>query len=200
MDEYELISMKNISTAKKIIKELKIYEIFNANNYKANLIGSVATNLLMNNLDIDFHVYPDNFNIENIYGIVGKISTNQNVIRTSCLHNDLNTEYKSLDWHIRYIDMENNEWRIDIIFFKEDSPYIGKAEDIVKKINSIVTPGQINIILKLKYEAGKLNIEFKGIEIYKAVIEYNIIRLTDFLRWKESNEFKLIDFWEINSS
>ena len=197
MDDYVFISEKNILTAKKIIEDLDIYRIFRENKFKANLIGSVATSLLMNNLDIDFHVYPENFDIGGIYTLIGKIALNKNIIRTNCLHNDLNSEYKSLDWHIRYNDEENNSWRIDIIFFKENSPYIGKAEKIVEIINTIITGEEKNDILNIKYEAKNLDIEFKGIEVYKAVMEYKIKTIEDFMKWKNSEEYNRINLWEI---
>ena len=198
MDEYLYISEKNLLTAKKIIEDLNLENIFMENNYKANLIGSVATNLLMDNLDIDFHVYPNIFSIEDIYKIIGKISLNKNITRTSCLHNDLETEYRTLDWHIRYNDEENNSWRIDLIFFKENSPYIGKAEKVVEIINSKITETHKKSILEIKYNAKKLNIEFKGIEIYKAVMECGIKTINEFMDWKKDKEYNLINFWEIN--
>ena len=101
------ISKKNISIAKTIINDLKINEVLKNNDCIGNLIGSVATDLLMDNLDIDFHIYPKYFCIENIYKIIGIISKNPNIVKTYCVHMDLNSEYKTIDWHLYYKDKEN---------------------------------------------------------------------------------------------
>ena len=198
MKDYISVSKNNLLTGKKIIKGLKIFEILKENDCTGNLIGSMATDLLMDNLDIDFHIYPNIFCIENIYKIIGKISKNINIIETSCLHIDLNSEYKTLDWHLHYKDREDNIWKIDLIFIKPDSPYKGKAESIVKKINSINAKEQKNDILRLKHELKINGIEYKGIEIYKAVLENNIKTIDEFNIWKNSEYYKSIDLWNIS--
>jgi len=197
MEDYISISKNNLLTAKKIIKDLKILEILNENDCIANLIGSTATDLLMYNLDIDFHIYPNIFCIENIYKIIGKLSENVNVLETNCKHIDLNSEFKTLDWHLHYKDSEDNIWKIDLIFLKPDSPYKDKAENIVKKINSIKTFEQKNDILRLKHELKVNGIEYKGIEIYKAVFENNIKTIDEFKIWKSSKYCINIDLWDI---
>jgi len=197
MENYINISRKNLSIAKKIIKDLKINEILEKNDCVGNLIGSVATDLLVDNLDIDFHIYPRNFCIENIYKIIGKISTNENIVKTNCIHTDLNTEYKALDWHLYYKDKENRIWRLDLIFLKAESQYAWKAEKIVEKINKIKTLDQINNILRLKYELKNKKIEYMGIEVYKAVFENKIKTTIEFETWKNSEDNKNIDLWNI---
>jgi hypothetical protein len=195
MDEYEIIASKNMEKAKKIIDEIKISKICGDYGYKANLIGSVATDLLMDNFDIDFHVYSNNFSVNNIYTLIGEIAENKKIVSTSC-YNFLNDDDKSLDWHIHYINEYNENWKIDIIFLKNESPYCGKAELLAEKIKSKITDVERKNILKLKWE-GK-EIEYKGIEIYKAVMEYKIKTIDEFIKWKNSKEYKSINLWEIN--
>jgi len=197
MENYINISKKNLVIAKTIINELKINEILEKNDCIGNLIGSVATELLMDNLDIDFHIYPKNFCVEDIYKIIGIISKNVNIEKATCIHLDLNSEYKTLDWHLYYKDIENNIWRLDLIFFKSDSQYIGKAEKIVENINKIKTLEQKNDILRLKHKLKKKNIDFKGIEVYKAVFEKKIKTIEEFIMWKNNEEYKNTDLWDI---
>jgi hypothetical protein len=194
MEEFELVSKKNIEKAKKIIDELEIIELCKEYDCKANLIGSVATGLLMSNLDIDFHIYPKIFNINKIYELIGKIAEKDEITRTSC-YNFLNGNDKTLDWHIHYMNENKEDWRIDMIFIRYDSKYIEKAEKIVQEIKNNMTEMQKRNILFLKWEGYKRQIEYKGIEIYKAVIEYGIETIEEFIEWKSCN--KEIDLWEI---
>jgi hypothetical protein len=180
MAEYEINASKNLEKANKIISRLEIVELCYKYDCEANLIGSVATGLLMSNLDIDFHIYPKSFSINKIYTLIGKMAEKEEIIRTSC-YNFVNSNDKSLDWHVHYMDEYNEDCKIDMIFIKHDSVYIGKAEKIVEKIKQNMTEIQKKNILKLKWEGNKEQIEYKGMEIYKAVIEYGIETIEEFI-------------------
>jgi GNAT superfamily N-acetyltransferase len=80
--------------------------------------------------------------------------------------------------------------RIDIIFLKNESPYCGKAELLAERINAKITDSEKKDIFKLKLE-GK-EIEYKRIEIYKAVMEYKIETIDEFIKWKNSKEGDVI--------
>ena len=56
---------------------------------------------------------------------------------------------------------------------------------------------QKNDILKLKYELKNNNIDYLGMEIYKAVFENNIKTIEEFKTWKNSEDYKNIDLWDI---
>jgi hypothetical protein len=196
MENFETINKENLKIAYNIINELNIENVFKEYDYKANLIGSVPTKLLMNNLDIDYHVYSNNMNINDIYKLIGVIATNKRIIETS-FFNFFDSEDKSYDCHLHYLDNDNNKWRIDIIFIKNNSPYVGKAENIRDIINNNITQDQRNKILRIKNELYKNNIEFHGIEVYKAVIEFAISTTEDFIKWKGENAN--IKLWEINN-
>ena len=192
--EYKLISIKNLEKANKIINELDIVNLCNEFDCKANLIGSIATGLLVDNLDIDFHIYPKNFSIHKIYTLIGKMAEKDRITKTSC-YNFLNSNDRTLDWHIHYLDEDNEDWRIDMIFLRHDSEYIDKAEKIAENIKKYMTEKQKETILRLKWEGSKKQMDYKGIEIYKAVIEDGIETIEGFMNWKNNN--KNINLWEM---
>lgn len=196
MEEFEQISVHNMQTAQIIINELDMVNICNEFDCKANLIGSVATGLLMNNLDIDYHIYPKHFDIKKIYSLIGKIAEKKGITETSC-YNFLDTNDKSLDWHIKLKNKNNENWMIDMIFLRNDSPYVGKAEKIVENINRHMSESHKKSILRLKWESSNEQLKYKAIEIYKAVIEYGIETLKDFIEWQNMNVN--IDLWEIKN-
>lgn len=148
-EDFEIASQKNIEDAKKIINELDIIETCAKFDCTANLVGSVATGLLVNRFDIDFHIYTRDFCVSKIYNLIGKIAEKSGITSTIC-HNFLETEYKSLDWHLTFQATQNRSWQIDMIFIKSDSKYVGRAEQIVKTLQENMTDAQKKTILRLK--------------------------------------------------
>lgn len=196
MEEFLEIAEKNYATARMIIKDLQIREIWNEFNYKAHLVGSVKTKLIMLNRDVDFHVYSDFFEFERSFRAIAKISGNSRIKRFSC-YNFLNDYDKSLDWHLHYLDGDEKDWRIDIIQLLNDSPYAGKAEKAADDINTIMSDNIRETILKIKYDAVTEKIDFSGIEVYKAVIEGRVTSLDEFRIWKENRHKEQRDLWKI---
>jgi hypothetical protein len=74
MENLENIAESNLQKAFEIIRELKIEKIYEELNSTCNLVGSVKTGLLMSHLDIDFHVYSDEFSVEKSFNAIAKIS------------------------------------------------------------------------------------------------------------------------------
>lgn len=73
MENLENIAESNLQKAFEIIRELKIEKIYEELNSTCNLVGSVKTGLLMSHLDIDFHVYSDEFSVEKSFNAIAKI-------------------------------------------------------------------------------------------------------------------------------
>jgi hypothetical protein len=196
MKELKIIASNNLNEAQEIIEELKIVEICKEFKCNAHLVGSVAIGLVMDDLNIDFHIYPEEFSIDKVYSLIGKIAVNENITETE-YYNFLNTDDKTLDWHLHYLNTNGNKWLIDMIFIRQDSPYIGKAESIINKLNEKITEADKETILKLKQERHKNKLELRGMEIYKAVMEHKIETIEELIKWKNSKEHESIDLWEI---
>ena len=197
MDNLLEISKRNMKKAYSIIKELSIEENWNSVNAKANLVGSLRTKLMMSNLDIDFHIYSEKFNIPDSFKAVSKISDN-NRIKEIIYKNLMDEEDKCLEWHLYYIDDENNKWQIDLIHIMNESPYVGKFERVADKINKIMTDDMRKDILSIKWNGIQRGLKMPGIEVYKAVIEDGIKNIDDYLIWKKRQPDEYIILWEPN--
>jgi hypothetical protein len=195
MEEYLELAQSNLKRAKEIIEELEIVGIWKSVKATANLIGSVKTGLLMNNLDIDFHVYSESFNIDDSFKAISKIALD-NRIKKITYFNFLGDEDKTLDWHLRYLDKDMRSWRIDIIHLTNESPHVGKAERVADKIKALMNDAIRKCILKIKWDAEKLNMEIHGIEVYKAVIEDRVKTIHEFLTWKNNQKDEKFVMWE----
>ncbi len=193
--DIEEISNANYCAALDIIKELKIEEIWGKHNSKANLVGSVKTKLLMNHLDIDYHIYSDDFSIEKSFSAIGEIANNPKVSKILYI-NSIEKEDRCLEWHLDYVDDKKRLWQIDMIHILNDSPYVGKFERVAEKMNHILTDEIRNTILRIKWELAINKRKAMGIEVCKAVIKDNILKYSEFLEWQEANKNVGILKWE----
>ena len=189
------ISENNYKTALKIINELEIESIWQSYNSRANLVGSIKTGLLMSHLDIDYHIYSDDFSIKNSFAAVAEIAGHPGVNRVLYINN-IEQEDMCLEWHLKYTDNDNRIWQIDLIHIMNDSPYTGKFERVADKINRVLTEKTREAILKIKWELSENDQKAMGIEVCKAVIEDNISTYSEFLDWKKINRNEGILQWE----
>jgi hypothetical protein len=195
MENIENIAAKNLEKALKIIQELQIKEIWEKQNSTCNLVGSVKKGLLMTHLDIDFHVYSNDFSIGKSFNAISQISKNQK-IKEVLYKNLLEDEDMCLEWHLSYQETPVHIWTIDIIHIKNESPYAGIIERVTEKINSILTEKKRQNILKIKWECERQKEKIHGIEIYQAVIDENIETFDDFKMWKQNKKNVGISLWE----
>ena len=189
------VSDRNIKKAYQIIDELQIEKIWKTHSGKANLIGSVKTNLLMDHLDIDFHVYTKEFSIKDSFDAIGEISQSTKIKKVNYI-NMTDSDDQCIEWHLEYLDDENNIWQIDIIHIMNNSKYAGKFERVADKIFKKLTDEKREKILKIKYEASMRKEKIIGIKVYRAVIDDNIDNYEDFLLWEKENQSSIIDEWE----
>jgi hypothetical protein len=181
------LSDQNCDKALNIISELGIVETWEKHNSRANLVGSVKTRLLLEYLDIDFHVYSDEFSIERSFAAVGEIARNKGIVDVE-YKNLLDQEDKCLEWHLGYIDKENQRWGIDIIHIRNDSKYAGKFERVAEKINKVLTPEMRKTILEIKHGAYERKEKEMGINIYRAVLEGKVKGHKEYMEWKKWNK------------
>jgi len=186
---------KNLKRAKELILELKVVEAWESVHATANLIGSVKSGLLMNNLDIDFHVYSRDFSLEDSFKAIGRIAAHPGIGKVS-FYNFLSQEDRSLDWHLHFVDTDQRRWKIDIIHLMNDSPYAGKFERVTARIMAALTPELKKIILKIKWEGSRQGVTMMGAEVYKAVLRDHVASLEGFLAWKAAQAEEHIILWE----
>ena len=138
MENLENIAESNLQKAFEIIRELKIEKIYEELNSTCNLVGSVKTGLLMSHLDIDFHVYSDEFSVEKSFNAIAKISQNPK-IKEVFYKNLLEEDDMCLEWHLLYEEVPERIWTIDIMHIKNESLYAGVIERVTEKISSVLT-------------------------------------------------------------
>jgi hypothetical protein len=195
MENLENIAGSNLQKAFEIIRELKIEKIYEELNSTCNLVGSVKTGLLMSHLDIDFHVYSDEFSVEKSFNAIAKISQNPK-IKEVFYKNLLEEDDMCLEWHLLYEEVPERIWTIDIMHIKNESLYAGVIERVTEKISSVLTEKMKQTILKIKWESERHKEKIFGIDIYQAVIEENIDTFQDFQIWKQNKKDVGISLWE----
>lgn len=195
MENLENIAESNLQKAFEIIRELKIEKIYEELNSTCNLVGSVKTGLLMSHLDIDFHVYSDEFSVEKSFNAIAKISQNPK-IKEVFYKNLLEEDDMCLEWHLLYEEVPERIWTIDIMHIKNESLYAGVRERVTEKISSVLTEKMKQTILKIKWESERHKEKIFGIDIYQAVIEENIDTFQDFQIWKQNKKDVGISLWE----
>ena len=195
MENLENIAESNLQKAFEIIRELKIEKIYEELNSTCNLVGSIKTGLLMSHLDIDFHVYSDEFSVEKSFNAIAKISQNPK-IKEVFYKNLLEEDDMCLEWHLLYEEVPERIWTIDIMHIKNESLYAGVIERVTEKISSVLTEKMKQTILKIKWESERHKEKIFGIDIYQAVIEENIDTFQDFQIWKQNKKDVGISLWE----
>ena len=92
----------------------------------------------MRHLDIDFHVYSDEFSVEKSFNAIAKISQNPK-IKEVFYKNLLEEDDMCLEWHLLYEEVPERIWTIDIMHIKNESLYAGVIERVTEKISSVLT-------------------------------------------------------------
>lgn len=187
------LAADNQELARQIIGELKIVEHWQTAGAKINLVGSLATGLLMKHRDIDFHAYTPELNVAESFDIIGQIAAHPKIKKVS-FANLSEAADCCLEWHLEYEDQNKHVWIIDIIQIKEGSLYDGYFEKVAARINETATPEQRATILRLKYQTPD-EIKIPGILYYQAVIRDGVSTYAEFKKWHKENQTNGIIEW-----
>ena len=193
--DYLKLAAENQKKAREVISESQVEEIWRRHGAEINLIGSLATGLLMKHRDIDFHIYTESPDIDVSFAAMAELAGNPRVRRIE-FANLLDEEDACLEWHAFYEDGQGDQWQIDMIHVRRGSKYDGYFEKAAKQIAALLTDERRQTILKLKYETPD-NLKIPGIEYYKAVIRDGIRDYRDFLTWRQNNPPAGIDSWPL---
>jgi len=177
----------------QIINDTNIIDIWSSIGATINLVGSLKMGLLINNRDIDFHIYTTPFKLSDSFSAMAKLAENKR-IKTISYINLLDAEDKCIEWHAFYEDKDGHSWQIDMIHILNESAYAGNFEKVAARISAVLTPEIRANILRIK---NSIPIEEKvmGIQVYRAVIEYGIQDIDAFRQWKEQNPDEGIITW-----
>jgi hypothetical protein len=177
----------------KVINDTNILDIWVSIGATINLVGSLKMGLLINNRDIDFHIYTEPFKLSDSFSAMAKLAENKR-IKTISYGNLLDAEDKCIEWHAFYEDKDGHSWQIDMIHILNESAYAGHFEKVAERICAVLTPEIKANILRIK-NSIPIKEKVMGIQIYKAVIEHGIQDIDSFWQWREQNPDDGIVTW-----
>ena len=158
-----------------------------------NLVGSLKTGLLINNRDIDFHIYTAPFKLSDSFLAVSKIAENGRISSVSYT-NLLDAEDQCVEWHAKYVDRSGEAWQIDMIHILKESRFAGYFENVADRISAVLTDETRRAILEIKNALSK-DEKVMSIQVYQAVIQGGVRDIDAFWRWKRQNPGDGIITW-----
>ncbi|QHI70892.1 phosphoglycerate mutase family protein [Tichowtungia aerotolerans] len=176
-----------------VIEETSVVNHWSSIGATINLVGSLKTGLLINNRDIDFHIYTSPFKLSDSFLAMSKLAESKR-IKSVSYSNLLESEDKCIEWHAIYEDQDGDSWKMDMIHILNESPFAGYFENVADRILKVLTPETRKAILRIK-NAVPDDREVMSIQIYKAVIEDGIRDLDSFWRWEKKNPSEGIITW-----
>jgi hypothetical protein len=193
MVEINQIANQIQKKAWSIVEETDVVNHWTSIGATINLVGSLKTGLLINNRDIDFHIYTDPFRLADSFSAISALAENRRIKNIS-YSNLLESEDKCIEWHAFYEDKDGNSWQIDMIHILNESPYVGYFENVAERISKVLTNETREAILRLK-NSIPIDKKVMSIQIYQAVIEGGVRDLETFWKWKEQNPNEGIVRW-----
>jgi len=194
MDQILSAALHMQAQAHKILEKLTIAKIWAAHGAKINIVGSLATGLLINNKDIDLHVYSDEFTLKESFAAMADIARNKG-INDIVFKNLLYTDKKCVQWHLWYTHDDTSVWEISMVHINKASPYAGYFEKITRQIAEVLTPETKLAILNIKNDTPPY-VKIMAVEIYEAVLKYGIRNYKDFVEWREDHPPKGMPGWQ----
>ncbi len=189
------IAATNQERAWKVIESTNIISIWKSIGAKINLVGSLKTGLLMDNLDIDFHIYTEPFSISDSFQAISLLAENIRIKKIEYA-NLLKEDDMCLEWHAFYEDEQNDIWQIDMIHISNESPYVGVFEEVANRVLNALTPEYKERILIIKNTLFKLNKKVPGIKVCMAVIEGKVKTYPEFVKYENQNKTNGIIIWK----
>ena len=177
----------------QVVKDIRLMEVWQSVGATVNVVGSLATGLMMNHRDIDCHIYTNPFSLLDSFAAMARLAENPS-IRTISYVNLLDAEDNCLEWHALYESPGGQTWKIDMIHIVVGSPFDGYFEQVAKRVSQALTPDTRRAILAIK-DAMPENKNVMGIEIYQAVIQGGVRDIAAFWQWKEKNPETGIITW-----
>lgn len=185
MKDIVTIADQRQKEAWSVIEETEIINHWSSIGATINLVGSLKTGLLINNRDIDFHIYTNPFALADSFLAIAKLAENKR-IKVINYANLLAAEDKCIEWHAFYDDQNGNSWQIDMIHILNESPYVGYFEKVAERISMVLTQETREAILRIKNEIPN-DRKVASILIYQAVIESGVRNVEEFRQWKKQN-------------
>jgi hypothetical protein len=179
------LAEQNQQTAWKILEDTRIIHAWESIGATINIIGSLKSGLLMKSRDIDFHIYTEKLDIPESFSVMQHLAERLPLKEIQYI-NRIDKEEECIEWHVLYLDKEQNTWKFDMIHIRKGSKFDGMAERLTDAIIKQLTPEIRKIILQIKYDVPD-GIMIPGIEIYHAVFAGNVKSYEELEEWRRTN-------------
>jgi hypothetical protein len=131
-DLFEM-SYRTRQAAFEVLQGLGIEETVRKMGGTMHIVGSLKTDLMMWNRDIDIHVYSGGDMLSWSFGLMAAITRN-GAIKEFRFLNLLDTPEECIEWHITCITAGNVTWKLDLIHIRKGSRYDGYIEEVTDRI------------------------------------------------------------------
>lgn len=179
--------------AHEVIREAGIIEAWESIGAEPNLIGSVRTGLIIKHRDIDFHIYSAPLTVSDSFAAMARLADNPRISRLEYA-NGMETDERCLEWHVRYLDRENEWWKFDMIHIEKGSRYDGHMERVSERIEAALTPETRRAILQIKQDTPD-EAYLPGIFYYVAVLRDGIRDYAGFTEWRKHQPLDVVIDW-----
>ncbi len=185
MEDILTLSQHTQQSARKILADTGIIPAWESIGATVNVVGSLKSELMMKNRDIDLHIYTDKLDISESFSVMQRLAERL-PLREIQYKNGIDTEEECIEWHALYEDKNMNVWKFDMIHIRKGSKYDGVVEKVTDAIARRLTPELRKIILQIKYDVPN-GMLIPGIEIYYAVFSGNVKSYEELEQWRETN-------------
>lgn len=183
----------NVLTAHQILEELDLLHLWRTVG-EPILVGAVAYNLVVNP-DIDIEIYCDQPEVMAGFIVLENCVKNPNVIGAR-YSNHLDAEDQGIYYQMKYKNLDGTVWKIDMWLMGHDHP--GPcARDLVEPLQRVLNDQTREAILVIKEKVRSdacLNVA--SIQIYEAVIDYNVRNYEEFVLWHEKVQPQGLTYWK----
>lgn len=183
--DYLRIAENNQRQAWSVLEETGLISEWQAIGAEVNIVGSVKTGLMMQNRDIDMHIYTNTLSIIDSFSVIQRLASKL-ALKEIQYRNLIDTEEACIEWHAYYESEIGELWKFDMIHLLRGSKYDGVVEQVTAAIADKLTPETRVAILKIKSQVPE-GISIPGIEIYRAVFDGRVDNFSDFEIWRERN-------------
>ena len=175
-----------MAQAREVVENMRICDSWESIGAQVNMVGSLATGLLMDHLDIDFHIYTDRLDAGESFAAAGRIAACRGVERMEFL-DKADTEEACYEWHTCYRAADGRVWTIDMIHILRGSAYDGFAERMAQRIREVLDTDARDTILRLKHETPA-GVKIAGVQYYAAVLSGGVRDYAQLERWVREHE------------
>ena len=179
--------------AAKVLRESEVLEAWESIGGKVRGVGSFRSDLMMKHRDIDLHVYTDVLDVSRSLAALSPVIASGRTLGLTYI-NGAETSEHCLEWHLRQLDEDGREWKIDMIQILAGTKYDGVMEDVAEAVMDAATPEVRKRILALKNDCPD-DLNICGIEFCKAVIADRVTDWETFAEWRGHNPSETLTDW-----